>query len=136
MGNYLITIPFFFYDITKNRDIVNFKRIKDTIINNIPAIGIKYEVLVKLKKYPDKFFKSFGKVYFSKQHKINPDWYKNYKEDKNYEILSIGKGIQILDIFQTALWKQIIKVEKIEEKPVDIEDVKIKINDKTVLKEI
>ena len=125
-----------FYDITKKKDIVNYKRIKDSIINNIPAIGIKVDALVKTKKYPDKLFTASGKYYFSKQHKINPDWYKNYKEDKKNKIFSIGKGIQILSSFKYSLWKQTIKAINIEEKPVNPEEIKIKIDNKTILEEL
>ena len=126
----------FWVDITKNDSKTTFIKLKDTTILEQSAIGIKAKTIVKMDMFPDTSFNVGGTYYYSKKHLLNPVWYEGYEEGNYNEIISVGKGINLLSITDELYWEKIVTTVEIKEKSINSEKLKIKINDSTPLIEL
>lgn len=126
----------FWFDIRKADTKTNFSRGNDTIIFNHPAVVIETTSSVKSSELPDKVYEISDKTYFSKKLKVNPNWYKNFKEASFDEIIAVGKGIRIFEVNKGIYWIRTTKAIDIKEKSINKETLKIKLDSTTILKEI
>ncbi len=123
-------------DITKNDSETIFNTINDTTLLNQSAIGIVTKTEVNMAMYPNKTFHVSGTYYFSKKYKVNPNWYKNYKEGNFNEIITEGKGLQLLSINNGIFWTEISKVVELTPQVVNLETITIKLDKTSILKEL
>jgi hypothetical protein len=126
----------FYLDITKPETKTEFTRVKDSIIFNQVTIAIETNSIVPDLGYgagPQNFV---GRYHFSKELLIDPDWFKDYAEANYYEIMKMGKGIHLAFITRGRYWKQIMTAVSIQQKEVEMIDIKGRLNFDFPLREL
>lgn len=123
----------YWVDITKNDSKTKFKQIKDSTIINEPVIGIQTESIVL---FADKSMKINGEHYYSKNLRVNPNWYTNYKESNFDEIIKIGRGMQLLYYNKGPYWNQIITAVSVNHRAVKENEITIVLDEKSTLKKL
>ena len=126
----------YWININRNDSKTIFSQIKDSVIMNHPTVGLKTKTTVTGPGFGDNSFEVTGEIYFSKEFKVNPIWYKNYLEGNFYEQVKIGRGIQLLYIFDGPFWKKRTIAVSIDPKKVKNEEILFRPPNNSILKEI
>lgn len=126
----------FWIDITVADSKSTFKRLKDTIIAKQEAIGVLSKIAVKIAPYPDSIFNVTSRNYFSKKHKLKPEWYRNFNESNFNELIKIGKGVELLVIYNNVYWTQKVEAVSIEEKIINARAIHFTLKENEILKQL
>ncbi len=126
----------YWFNITKTNNECTFNLLKDTVLFNYQARAVKTETTVLMKNFGKDSIKLWGLYYYSKKHKVNPQWYKDYNEDGFNEVIKYGKGISLLEVSEGVFWEKKVILKTVTPGNIEYNQIKIPINNKSILKEL